>query len=565
MVEYTGRHRNRSQGEGLRLRLGIRARVASAIERYWLRVPPRSANPYSTHLPVLAAIPRLLSVKRVIELGPGLFSTPTFLDRGAYPELLELVSVENDPVWARRVHDAIGSDSRWTLRLVEGRIASVVHALSLDDVDLLLVDDSASEVDRVATLRAVAARRTSAVVVVHDFEVPAYRKATTGFRASYRFRSLNPSTGVLWNGDQVSARQLRGLDKRLRLSDQMAAPRRTRTERGLMTHEKTGKRILVTGGAGTVGAGLVAELTSRGHFVASCDRSHRHDEVGFSLRTDVPSASYARCDVGEFRQLERVFERFGPFDYVYHCAAEFGRWNGEDFYDTLWRTNAVGTKNVVRLQERLRFRLVHFSSSEVYGDWDGVMSEAVMDQHEVKQLNDYAMSKWVNEMQIRNSATQFQTETVVVRLFNTYGPGEYYSPYRSVNCRFLYCALKGLPWVVFRGHTRSSTYLADTVRTLANIVDQFKAGEVYNIGGDQEHSIEQLSETILRVTGASPGLVDYRDSELLTTRYKRVDTGKAIRDLGHTNSYSLEAGLTLTARWMCRVYDVQNDRVSAQR
>ena len=51
------------------------------------------------------------------------------------------------------------------------------------------------------------------------------------------------------------------------------------------------------------------------------------------------------------------------------AAAEFGRWNGEDFYETLWRTNAVGTKNVIRLQERLKFRLIHFSSSEVYGDW----------------------------------------------------------------------------------------------------------------------------------------------------------------------------------------------------
>jgi nucleoside-diphosphate-sugar epimerase len=46
-----------------------------------------------------------------------------------------------------------------------------------------------------------------------------------------------------------------------------------------------------------------------------------------------------------------LFDAVGPFDLVYHCAAEFGRWNGEDFYEQLWRTNAVGTKNVIRLQE----------------------------------------------------------------------------------------------------------------------------------------------------------------------------------------------------------------------
>lgn len=316
------------------------------------------------------------------------------------------------------------------------------------------------------------------------------------------------------------------------------------------------QRILVTGGNGTVGAGLVKELRDRGHWVVSCDRSHREDETGFSLRFDVDKPTYARCDVGEFRQIERVIETLGPFDYVYHAAAEFGRWNGEDFYESLWRTNAVGTKNLIRLQERLRFRLIHFSSSEVYGDWPEVMTESVMDEHEIKQLNDYAMSKWVNEMQIRNSALQYKTESVVVRLFNTYGPGEYYSPYRSVNCRFLYCALMGLPWVVFRGHSRTSTFLADTVRTVANIVDRFKAGETYNIGGNTLHTIEDLSDTILRVTGADPELVRYQGSEMMTTQAKRVDVSKAIRDLDHRDTYDLETGIRLTAEWMRQVYNV---------
>jgi dTDP-glucose 4,6-dehydratase len=316
-------------------------------------------------------------------------------------------------------------------------------------------------------------------------------------------------------------------------------------------------RILVTGGLGTVGGGLVNELRSRGHHVVSCDLAHQPNEIGFSLSPDIKTPLYARCDVSEFRQIERVFERTGPFDYVYHCAAEFGRWNGEDFYETLWRTNAIGTKNIIRLQERLKFRLIHFSSSEVYGDWPEIMVETVMDEYEIKQLNDYAMTKWVNEMQIRNSAVQYGTESVVVRLFNTYGPGEYYSPYRSVNCRFLYCALHGLPWTVFRGHSRTSTYLADTVRTLGNLSQNFKSGETYNIGGRDLHNIEELSDVVLKVTGAKPSLVNYRDSEILTTKFKQVDTTKSIRDLDHKNSYSLEDGMRLTADWMRRAYYIQ--------
>lgn len=314
------------------------------------------------------------------------------------------------------------------------------------------------------------------------------------------------------------------------------------------------KKVLVTGGLGTIGRELTRVLRDKGFEVYACDLRHSEEEVGFSLRTDVRDPWYARCDIGEYRQLERVFRKWGPFDYVYNCAAEFGRWNGEDFYEQLWRSNVVGTKNLIRLQEEQRFRLIHFSSSEVYGDWPEIMAEQVMDEHEIKQMNDYAMTKWVNEMQIHNSRTQFGTESVIVRIFNTYGPGEYYSPYRSVNCRFVYCALRGLPWVVFRGYSRTSTYLSDSVRTLANIAERFRPGETYNIGGQQLHTIEELSDLVLEATGAEPGLVEYRDSEVLTTRDKRVDTSKAREHLGHEDSVSLREGVIRSVEWMRREY-----------
>ena len=155
------------------------------------------------------------------------------------------------------------------------------------------------------------------------------------------------------------------------------------------------QNILVTGGTGAVGTFLVRELRSRGQNVFVADHKHHNDP------------NYARCDVGEFRQVEALWRGGGwnhgycnkprSFDVVYHLAAEFGRWNGEDFYENVWKSNAVGTKNILRMQEREGFKAVYFSSSEVYGDFDGVMSEDVMDKHEIRQMNDYALSKWVNE------------------------------------------------------------------------------------------------------------------------------------------------------------------------
>lgn len=300
-------------------------------------------------------------------------------------------------------------------------------------------------------------------------------------------------------------------------------------------------KILVTGALGTIGRNLVRELRSRGNDVWLLDLRHYHDN------------QYIRCDVSSFNQLERVFLN-QKYEYIYHLAAEFGRWNGEDFYDTLWKSNVVGTKNIIRWQEKLGFKVIFTSSSEVYGDYDGVMSEDVMENTEIKQLNDYAMSKWVNELQFINSASMHGTETVRVRLFNTYGPGEFYSPYRSVNCVFSYRLLQGMPITVYRGHKRTSTYVSDTVNALANIVNNFKQGEVYNIGGGDYHDIETLAEYVLQSTGADRSLVTYKDSEPFTTKEKQIDNNKARRDLGFQVTVSLEDGVHRTIEWMRQVY-----------
>jgi dTDP-glucose 4,6-dehydratase len=309
-------------------------------------------------------------------------------------------------------------------------------------------------------------------------------------------------------------------------------------------------KILVTGSNGTVGRWLTSILRERGHEVFGVDLTHDVGEIGWSQQMADTRFDYARCDIGEFRQIERVISKAGSFDLVYNAAAEFGRWNGEDYYEQVWRTNAIGTKNIIRLQEEHGFQLVHFSSSEVYGDWPGLMREDIMDKIEVKQLNDYALSKWVNEQQIANSRVQHNTESVIVRLFNTYGPGEFYHPYRSVNCKFIHHALNGLPVTVYRNHTRTSTYLEDTCRTIANIADNFIAGETYNIGGKEHHNIEALVDIIWDYTNADRNLISYKESEILTTKDKIVDVSKSEQDLNHQNTVSLEDGLHRTIEWM---------------
>ncbi|HYT01184.1 MAG TPA: NAD(P)-dependent oxidoreductase [Thermoplasmata archaeon] len=304
-----------------------------------------------------------------------------------------------------------------------------------------------------------------------------------------------------------------------------------------------GSKVLVTGGGGFIGKNLVRELKGRGHEVLASDL--------FNMEGD----GNVRSDVREYRQLIRVFED-RKFDYVYHLAAEYGRWNGEDYYENLWRTNAIGTKNIIRLQERHKFRLIFFSSAEVYGDYDRKMTEDVMDRVPLKQLNDYAMTKWAGEMMCMNSAEQFGTEIVRVRPVNCYGPGEHYTPYRGFIPKFIYHALRDEPYQVYEGHKRIIDYVEDSCRTFANIMDNFIPGEVYNVAGrpEWERDIKSYSDLILKIVGRTDSRVTYHDAEPFTTKTKPVDCSKAIRDLKHEPKVTPEEGIRRTVDWMRQLY-----------
>jgi dTDP-glucose 4,6-dehydratase len=143
---------------------------------------------------------------------------------------------------------------------------------------------------------------------------------------------------------------------------------------------------------------------------------------------------------------------------------------------------------------------------------------------------------------------------VRVRLFNTYGPGEYYSEYRSAICVFIYKALHNLPYTIYTKHERTSSYIDDSVRTLANICKNFKPGEVYNIAGSELHTMKQASDIILKYLGKDDSLVEYHEEQTDTTLVKKVDAAKAAKDLGHKTTIRLEEGIPKTIEWQKEVY-----------
>ena len=292
---------------------------------------------------------------------------------------------------------------------------------------------------------------------------------------------------------------------------------------------------------GTLGRPLRLELERRGHDVWGVDLQHQAEQ------------KYFRADIASYRQMERALEQ--DYDYVYHLAAEFGRINGEENYDTLWTTNVIGTRNILELQKQKKFKLIFASSSEIYGDkHKDILTEDIPLNHSIIQHNDYAVTKWVNEIQIMNFEKRFGSQVVRLRFFNAYGPGEFYHNYRSVVCLFIYRALHRLPYEVYLGYHRVFMYIDDFIPTLANVCGNYHAGEVYNIGGVEFRSVKELSDLILKHVGIDDSIVKYLPEDKHNVINKRPDIEKSRAAFGHDPKILLEEGIPATVKWMKSVY-----------
>jgi len=323
-------------------------------------------------------------------------------------------------------------------------------------------------------------------------------------------------------------------------------------------------RIFITGVHGTLGRVLLEELRTSGHDVYGCDLDHSDD------------ARIVRADICEFRQIDRAISAIHP-DVVYHLAAEFGRLNGEDYYEQLWKTNCLGTRNVIESCVNNGAKLIFASSSEAYGaadEYAPVESECYqekwLDDFAPDFHNDYALTKWTNERQIRIAARHRGLQAMILRFFNAYGPGERYTPYRSVVCLFCYRLMHGLPITVYKNYNRVFMWVGDWAKTVANAAERFVISPakvpVFNIGGEEYLSVEELKNKIVAILGEHnvTSSITYLDAEKANVVSKKPSNLLAQTYFSHKPSVTLDQGLPITIEWMKTVYRKSADALRKQ-
>jgi len=303
--------------------------------------------------------------------------------------------------------------------------------------------------------------------------------------------------------------------------------------------------ILVTGGAGSIGCNLVRRLHQEEAKIIVVDDLSSGFEDNIA---GIPDVRLVKASITNDNILADVFNQ--PINYIFHLAASFANQKSIEYPLDDLDTNIVGTLKLLQRSTKLKElrRFVHISSSCVYGHTDGVISEETPPAPDTP----YAISKLASEHYARFFYDYYELPLVILRYFNSYGPGEHPGKYRNVIPNFFNQAIEGFPLPITGTgeETRTFTFVSDVVDgTIKAALEENAIGECFNISSDNETKIMDIAEKINALTGnkARVKFTDMRKWDLLLRRIASYD--KATKILGYQPLVSLDEGLKLTYAW----------------
>lgn len=310
-----------------------------------------------------------------------------------------------------------------------------------------------------------------------------------------------------------------------------------------------GKRILVTGAAGFLGSWITdllvlnnAEVTALDNFSTGLDFNidHLYQNPSFGLIRD----DITKINVGDLERYDLIFHlasRPSPDDYQRHPV------------ETLL-TSAKGTETMLEAARRHDAKIITTSTSEVYGDSNLIPTPENYwgNVNPIGPRSCYDEGKRYSESLITAYRRQYGLKTVILRIFNSYGPRlRSEGTYGRAVSRFIDQALSNEDITVYGTgeQTRSFTYVTDTIRGIIQATITKRAeGEIINIGNTKETTIIELAETIRKLT-KSKSKISFRPLPPDDPKRRSPDTTKAKKLLDWQPEVNLETGLQRTIDW----------------
>jgi UDP-glucose 4-epimerase len=263
-------------------------------------------------------------------------------------------------------------------------------------------------------------------------------------------------------------------------------------------------RALVTGGAGFIGSHLTERLLKDGNQVSVIDNLSTGSLKNVESFKEHSCFEFVAGDIRNAALVEPLAKRC---DVIFHLAAAVGvKLIAEDPVHTI-ETNIGGTEIVLDAANKFHKKILIASSSEVYGKSEAVPfredDDIVLGSTRLSRWS-YACSKAIDEFLGLAFYQQYGLDVVIGRFFNTIGPRQT-GQYGMVVPRFVQSALNNEPVLIYGTgkQTRCFCYVADLVEAIIRLMScKQAAGQVYNIGTNEEISIEGLADKIIEMTGS---------------------------------------------------------------
>ena len=290
---------------------------------------------------------------------------------------------------------------------------------------------------------------------------------------------------------------------------------------------------LVTGGAGFIGSHLARALLAQGRTVTVLDN------LSVGTRGAVPEG--ARFVHGDIRDAAAVTQALSGVDCVFHLAAQVTiRGSFDRFYEDL-DTNVMGTARMIAAADPARVKWFTLASSmAVYAD---APSPAPIDeQHPTQPISPYGVGKLAAEGVSRQILAARGIPFTAVRFFNTFGPGQTYTPYVGVLTIFVTRLLRGEPITIFGDGTQQRDFIHVSDIVAGTIAATGRAAGTFNLGTGHGTSLNQLASLVLN--HLAPGqTAQYGPAQAGELRFSVANIDAARRAFGFTPSRSIEPNL----------------------
>ena len=295
-------------------------------------------------------------------------------------------------------------------------------------------------------------------------------------------------------------------------------------------------RVLITGGAGFLGTALANRLVELGHHVRVLDDLSAGDPARLS-----PRVLFTRGDV---RDVPKLWSLLQSVQCVFHLAARVSVPESVLYARDYNDVNVGGTVAVMEAMRDVGVaRVVLASAATIYG------VQASLPLHEAMRPNPqvpYAVAKLAAEHYVFTLGALHHIETVALRIFNAYGPGQRIPPVHApVVPQLLKQTLAGGSLVVFGNgqQTRDFVYVDDVVSALVAASQAPDVNrQIINVGSGQETTINELIQAIAAAAGRTPEVL-FNDHETGGVVHMVADLRKAQRLLGYAPSVTLPQGL----------------------